>query len=303
MVYSLPTVPDNKKQFFRNKLLREVSNLFKWEGDLEKYIPLDYLEYYTIVHGRVMLFDNEEYGYLALPCTGYGFDPYGRITQAQSIALGDKTPMGVHKRNVVRETPPEGVTDVCVVLDNMLFGESLTSIIDFYAERMAMTWQTMDTNILWQNLPPIIQVDGDDTRLSIEKLLNDIWKGKPAIVVDKMMKLDSDNIKTQVFDVPPLFNELYKQFQQIYSSFKEDVGINALGTVKESGVTTEEATANAQGTQTALQIMLGQRQRFCEQLKDVYGLNVTVSVIGQEGGEENGDSNGGTEDTDEGEEL
>ena len=64
MARKLPVIPDQKVQFFRDKLVREVTNLFKWTG-LPEEIPVDYLEYSLITHGKVMFFYDDELGYLA----------------------------------------------------------------------------------------------------------------------------------------------------------------------------------------------------------------------------------------------
>lgn len=294
MVYSLPVVPDDKKQFFANKLIREVSNMFKYDGGLDGVIPVDIMEYNLIKTGRIMFFDVEEYGYLALPCTGYGFDFYGRITQAQSIALGKGAPSQVYKRTVVREFMDEYPDSKCVVCENMLFGESLMSIINFYAERMARVWASLDLNLLWQNIAPIISVADDDIRLSIEKMLQDIWTGKPVVIIDKMMKLDADSVKAGLVEVPPIFNELYQMHQQIYADFKATIGINTAGTVKESGVAESEVRSNSQNLQTCLEVMLSQREKFVKEVNAVYGTNYSVRVTGAENEYEevleNGDS-------------
>lgn len=282
MAYNLPAIPDDKKVFFTNKLIREVSNMFKYDGGLEDVIPIDIMEYNLIKTGRIMFFDVEEYGYLALPCTGYGFDFYGRITQAQSIGLGQGAPAHVYKRNVVREFMETYPDDKCVVCDNMLFGESLMNIIDFYAERMARVWVSLDLNLLWQNIAPIISVADEDTRLSIERMLSKIWSGEPVVIVDNMMKLDSDSVKAGLVDVAPIFNELYQMYQQIYADFKGAIGINTSGTVKESGVAEVEVKSNSQNLATCLEIMLGQREKFIKAVNDVYGTSYSVSVTGDD---------------------
>ena len=52
-------------EFYRNKLLREISQLFKWEG-LPEEVPYDYLEKALVQSGRAMFFYDDKYGYMTL---------------------------------------------------------------------------------------------------------------------------------------------------------------------------------------------------------------------------------------------
>ena len=298
MAYDLPTVPDDKKRFFRLRLIREVSQLFQWNGLEELGIPVDRIEYDLIEHGRLLFFPDDNYGHLLLRGTAHGHNIYNDPITARPIAnTTQPTPINFSEKTIIYTYNQKEVVDLsqsCVLLDNMLFGESLIHVIDFYAHRMAMVWMSFDTNLLWQNIPPIISVQSPDTRLSIEKALNDIWSGKPVVIKDEALKFTQDNITVGLADVPMILKELFDAYQELYNDFKAQVGIQSTAVDKQSGVTEAESTSNNQQVRTALQVMLSQRQKFCRLVNKVYGLSLSVDVIKDEGGQEDGESDNRT---------
>lgn len=295
MAYDLPTVPDDKTNFFRTRLLREVSNFFKWEGLEELGVPVDHIEHELITRGRLMFFSDEDFGYLLLPGSFHGYNIYRERLIGRPV-----TPTGTDfsfkEKTIIYNYNQKAITDLtqaCVLLDNMRGGESLITIIDFYAVRMAMVWQSFDTNLLWQNLPVIISVENENVRLSIEKLLENVWAGKPLVVKDTMLKLTEDTVRFGVADVNMILKELFDAYQELYNDFKALVGIQSSAVDKQSGVSESETSSNNQHIQTALQVMLSQRQKFCTLVNSIYNLNLSVSYQG-EGGQEHGKSDNRT---------
>lgn len=301
MAYDLPTVPDDKKNFFRLRLIREVSQLFQWKGLEELGVPVDRIEHDLILHGRLLFFSDDNYGHLLLKGTAHGNNLYNEPIMARPIAqTTEPTTLNFSEKSIIYTYNQKDMVDLsssCVLLDNMLFGESLLSIIDFYATRMAMTWMSFDTNLLWQNLPPIISVQDPNTRLSIEKALSDIWAGKPVVIKDDSLKFTDETVKVGLVEVKMILKELFDAYQELYNDFKAQVGIQSTAVSKQSGVTESESTSNNQQVRTALQVMLSQRQKFCKLVNQVYGLSLSVDIIQDEseGGEGDGEGHNRTE--------
>jgi hypothetical protein len=284
MAYNLPTIPGDKIDHFRRRLVREVSNMFAWKGLEELNIPVDRMEYNLITMGRLMFFPEPDYAYLILPANATGFNLYNEPTRSRVIAPDNSKTFDFGERTIIYGYTPKPfeTASSCVLLDNMLFGESLHTIIEFYARRLALVWQSLDTNLLWQNLPPIISVQNESVRLSIEKLLEDIFAGKPLVVKDDMLKLGNDSVQVGLVDVPIIAKELLDTYQEIYNDFKQMVGIKASAVDKQSGVTETESTSNDQHIRTALDVMLSQRKKFCKVVNKVYGLSIEVDVMKEE---------------------
>lgn len=284
MAYDLPTIPGDKIAHFRLRLTREVSNMFAWSGLTELNIPVDRMEYALITQGRLMFFPEETYGYLVLPANATGFNIYSEPTRCRAVAPDGSKTFDFGERSIIYGYTPDpfDTSTSCVLLDNMLFGESLHTIIEFYARRLAMIWSSMDTNLLWQNIPPIISVANENVRLSLEKLLADIYAGKPLIIKDDMLKLGNDSVQVGLVEVPFIAKELMDAYQEVYNDFKTMVGIQASAVDKQSGVSESESSSNDQHVRTALDVMLSQRQKFCDLVNKVYGLSIAVDVVKNE---------------------
>ncbi len=263
LAYGLPSIPDNKLQFYRDKLFREVSNLFEWEG-LPAEIPTDYLERTLIRQGRVMFFyDSNAYGYMALQCGVRGFNLYNQPTEAFAVSPNDSGLPIDFKRTIIHKYDENiDLNSACVLINNMYNGESLNHIIEHYAYRMALVQQAFDTNCIWQNIPVIVGTNDNSIKLTIEKLFSDIMSGKPWVLVDKML-MNDNKIQAEPITVPFLLDQLY-------------------GADKKERLLVDEVNSNRQITETCLEIMLSQRKIACEEIKKVFGLDVNVKVRGGE---------------------
>lgn len=294
MARNSPTIPGDKVSYFRDKLFREVSNLFIWKG-LPKEIPIDYLEDSLVRTGRVMFFEDENaFGPMILDCTVRGYNVYGEPVEAVGLAPNTEGQTGYYIRTIVHSYNSEIGRQGCILINNMYKGESLHSIVEFYAQRLALLQQAFDTNALWQNLPVVFNVSDSTTKLSVEKFFDDIMSGKPWVIIDEQLRaIGKESVVSAAVEIPFLLDKLHDAQNEVYSTFKATVGINTSGADKKERLVVDEVQSNNQATQTCLQIMLSQRQKACNEIKAIFGLDVSVSVV-NEGGEEDGTSDNRT---------
>jgi hypothetical protein len=308
MSYTTPTIDDNKIHFYRERLYREVTNLFEWEG-LPEEIPLDYLEDSLIRGGRVMFFNAPEtYGFMALACTIRGFNTYTKPTHAISISPNTDSMSTTYTRTITynyTEPLPEG--EGCVLINNMYSGQSISEIVEFYAHRLALIQQAFDTNAMWQNVPVVFNVPDNEMKLSIEKLFESIYKGVPWVIVDHLLLAGEKPAQAGLTNIEYRLDKLMDSLHEVYNEFKQAVGINTSGAEKAERLLVDEVQSNNQSTETCLQIMLSQREKACLEIQHQFGLTVTVKVRGQaeesKGNEEeeeieDGKDDGGIEATD-----
>lgn len=288
MAYDLPTIPDDKINYFREQLYREISNLFEWEG-MPDEIPLDYLERTLIRHGTVMFFKEEEtYGYMALRCSARYYNVYGQPTQAYAVTPNMEQNTHYRERTVAYQYTQElNPDDMCVIIQNMEGGQPISQIVDFYATRMALIFQAFDTNALWQNVPQIFRVNDKTLKLTIEKLFSDVQTGKPFVVVDKEMLGEAGGVQTDEITAEFRLDKLLDVYNELKGKFYETVGINTPGADKKERLITDEVNANNQSTQTALQVMLSMREKAAMEIGKLYpDLTITVKLKGEEDPEE-----------------
>ena len=307
--YVIPSVDWKLKNFYREQLFRELSNLFKWEN-LPPSIPVDYLERTLIRYGMIMFYKDENIGFDVLQCTIRGYNRHNMPIEARAFTPSQLPSEKIQiDRRIKRLADGENAVEQfdeyrdCVLLQNMEFGQSCSEIVDFYAERLARAQQAFDTNLLWSNIPYYFQVNSDDMKKSVEKMFTDVFEGKPFVIVDKSLmseNKDRTGIPTQINFIG---KELLDILNEIKMKFKEAVGFETSGVDKAERVNTLEVMSNSQHSNTVLEIMLSQRKIFCETVNAFFGQNISVDIIKPEleeyDGEEDeyGTGNSGTETT------
>lgn len=283
--HHIPQLPDNLVNFYREQLYRELSHMFKW-NNLPTTVPQDYLERSLVRHGNVLFYEHPGIGLDILQAEVIGLNRHNLPTHARAYTMTTnneiKQPIErVVKRladssQAVEEFNPQ--TDG-VLIRNREDGASMRDIVDHYAYRLALAQQAFDTSLLWANVPYIFQVSSDDVRISIEKMFNDIFTGKPFVLVDKYLLADNKD-RAGVPGVPYIGKELMDTLNEIMMKFRQTVGIETAGVDKAERVGKFEVDSNEQHTKTVLQIMLEQRQLACESINAFFNLDVSVSVVG-----------------------
>lgn len=310
---NVPTVPDNKKKFYEEQLYRELSHMFEWKG-LPQTVPQDYLESNLVRNGKVLFYYNEDIGLDVLRAEAVGYNRHDLPTTARTVISTTNQeiqPQIVRtiKRLADSESAIEDFNELTdgVLINNMAHGQSCREIVEHFAERLALVQQAFDTNLMWQNVPYIFQTDSADTKLSVEKLFDDIFTGKPFIIVDKHLLASNQDRTGAPSGIQYIGKELMDTRNEIMMKFRETVGISTSGVDKAERVNTLEVTSNAQYTKTVLQIMLEQRKIACENINAFFGEDISVDVIGaelmhfedEEGEEEDGTGDSGTEESSE----
>jgi hypothetical protein len=300
----VPTIPDDKIQYYREQLYRELSHMFKWEG-LPTTVPQDYLERNLVRYGYVLFYEDENIGQDILRCTVTGFNRHELPVTARTYTpntIGERTQL---ERNIKRLADSQDIiekfdkTKDGVLIQNMEYGQNAGQIVDFFAQRLALAQQAFDTNLIWANIPYIFQTSTDETRLSIEKMFSEIFSGAPFIVTDKSLFTDNKDRTGLPTDIKFIGKELMDVQNEIMMKFKQTVGFDTAGVDKAERTNTLEITSNNQHTQSVLQIMLQQRQIACDAINAFFDTSITVDLYKdpqeeiEEGEGENGTGNSG----------
>jgi len=282
----IPTIPDDKLHYYTEQLFGQLSHLFVWEG-LPTTIPADYLERSLVRSGNVLFYHSDEIGHDVLRCTVTGYNRHNLPTHARTYAPnteGEKTQVTRRLRYLSEyedvENDFEKKNDG-VLIRNMDFGQTCSEIVDHYARRLYLAQQAFDTNLIYANMPYIFQTSSDDVRLSIERMFNDIFTGKPFIVVDKELFIDNKDKAGEPTNIPFIVKDLFDVKNEIMMDFHKTVGIDTAGVEKAERTNTLEIQSNVQYTKTVLQIMKEQREKAAEAINAFFGLNVQVRVLAE----------------------
>jgi hypothetical protein len=103
-------------------------------------------------------------------------------------------------------------------------GQPMGAIVDYFAERLAMAQQAIDTNLLYANMPYIFQTSSDETRLSIERMFASLYTGEPFIITDKSLFQDNKDRAGIPTQIKFIGKELMDMQNEIMMKFREMVG-------------------------------------------------------------------------------
>lgn len=277
--------------------------MFTWEG-LPQTVPLDYLERNLVMNGYVMFYEHEDIGLDVLRAEIMGWNRHDLPATARTFTptTTQEVKSQIH-RNVKRLADSNNAIENfdkmrdCVIIQNMPWGQSCYEIVNFFAQRLALAQQAFDTNLMWANVPYIFQTSSDETRLSIERMFEQIFSGQPFIISDKDLFKDNTDRTGVPSGIDFIAKDIFDVKNEIMMDFKRTVGFDTAGVEKAERVNTLEIESNHQHTESVLQVMLRQREIAVESINAFYGTNITVGVYGsnredEEGLEDGGDDSG-----------
>jgi hypothetical protein len=266
--------------------------MFEWKG-LPQTVPQDYLERNLVRYGYCLFYEDEEIGHDILRCEVTGFNRHDLPVLARTFTPNTINERTNIERNIKRLADSQNAaelfnpkTDGVLIMNmtnaNYHKGQHMGLIVDHFAQRLALTQQAFDTNLMWANIPYIFQVNTDETRLSIEKMFAKIFTGEPFIIADKSLFTDNADRTGIPTGIKFIGKELMDTQNEIMMKFRETVGFNTAGVDKAERVNTLEIKSNDQHTQSVLQIMLRQRQMAAESINAFFGTSITVGILSDE---------------------
>ena len=235
-------------------------NRYKWEN-LPNGIESRYIEQMLYDNGECAMFDHPDLGLCVL-----------RSSSRENLNIyGEPTKLTVSGFNEHRTI----MMDECVrILNNDLGLPTLQHIV-YYARRMAEIDDIIMQNLRQQRVPYLFATD-ENNALSMKTLYDRIYQGEPAIFIDKeMLKGEPENIMVIPTTAPYLVDKLQIQKQEMERELLTFLGINNTLEKKERLIV-DETNSNNQFIKMASDIGFKQRQLACEQMNEMFGLNVRV---------------------------
>ena len=235
-------------------------NRYKWEN-LPNGIESRYIEQMLFDNGECAMFDHPDFGLTVLRSSSReNLNIYGEPTKL--------TLTGFNEHRTV-------MMDECVrIMNNDLALPTLPDIV-YYARRMAEIDDIIMQNLRQQRVPYLFATD-ENNAFSMKSLYDRIYQGEPAIFVDKeMLKGEPENIMVLPTQSPYLVDKLQLQKQEMERELLTFLGINNTLEKKER-LLVDETNSNNQFIKMASDIGFKQRQLACEQMNEMFGLNVTV---------------------------
>ena len=259
-----------------NRFLNLALNRFTWEG-LPAGLTSRKMEEFLIRHGKVMIYDDADYGIMALPCCGTGeFNVYSEPTEW--VVFGGN---GFTRK--VSE-------DKGVVIRNNALGTNDINDLETFSVRLNDIELTMDLNLNSQKTPFVILCD-EKERLTFKNIMNQVRKFKYAIYGAKRINPQSIDVLNTKADY--LIDKLQNQKRELMNELLTFLGINNHNVQKNERLLVDEVNANNDFILVNLDHMYEERKLAADLINEKFGLNISVKK--REVGFNNGNVYNGTE--------
>lgn len=264
---------------------------FEWEG-LPDTCNSRYIEQALFFEGKFALVKDDELGYLSLRVTPNNvYNIYGDFDKARVYGFN-----GYNKNFDLYMMGADNSTAKAVMCrDNILMYPYVLYVIQG-AERLTQAKRSIDVATYQLKTPYFIQCD-ETQKLSIERILSDIGNNKPAIVTTKAVSTDDFKI-LQTGANPQTLQAIWDNYYKQVNDLREILGIqNNCMPDKSERLLVDEVNSNNQVTEQGIELRLRSRELFCEQVNELFGLNISVKIKNppNEGGENYVESISGSE--------
>lgn len=259
------TYCSDKSKVFENYCkytFTRTQSMFTYEG-LPDTIPVQWLESYLQRNGSCCIAEHEGKLYALLGNAGGELDEYYQPT----IYTVANPALNLSKSYKIGED--------CVYCKNDYDAIGLVPLVSRYCGLMTenlLTVRMSDINMRMMNL---LSAPDDNTLQSTKQYLKDLEEGKLGVVGEtpffEGLKLQSKGVGNGDYMIQ--FIELQ---QYLKGSMYNELGINANFNMKREALSGQEVALNDDALMPLIDDMLKQRRAMCDELNQMFGLNVSV---------------------------
>ena len=247
--------------FYRLMLISKA--LFKWEN-LPNGIDEKWIERYLFTEGACLFYKDPNLGYMVAKMGSNGM----------LNAYDEPTKVFPYATNYIYQGEQLINNDNCVIIRNNDDMLPTAPTIQLYAYQLTNISRTIDTNIMAMKMPIIVKCT-DKQKLSLKQAMNQRNDNEPVIYADK--GLNTEEIQILNTNAPIVFDKLQIQKHAVWNECMTFLGVNNANMDKRERLVDDEVQANNEQVQACEDVMLKARERACELINKMFGLNIKVS--------------------------
>ena len=254
-------VIDNKLIYnhYYNRLMELAISRFQW-NNLPDTVDARFLEITLCNYGFAIFFKDEVMGYLALKSMING------PLNVYNIPIRRKAYANNGYQKELNES------DSVIIYNNMMH-TNVNTDLKIFADKLYQIDRTLMVNINAQKTPVAILCD-ENQRLTMMNLYAKYEGNEPFIFGSKNLDLKSiQSINTQA---PYIADKLWETKTQLWNEAMTYLGISNVSMVKKERLVTDEVSRNMGATVASRYSELSERQRACDRINKMFGLNVSV---------------------------
>ena len=255
--------------YFQRYLIQKIMAVFEFKG-IPKNWDKSYFMYSLFIFGFVAVVKTDRYGVIPQHCSLSGYNIYYRPTNA---VIANPLLRGIMEPRIGSE---------CALIKMQPDYGGAWDIVAYYADLMALATESLGTNLVNSKLAYVFGAEDKNMAESFKKLYDTVASGEPAVFVDKQLFDEEGNPRWFTFDQNLkqnyIANDILQDLAKIDSRFNTDIGIPNVNIAKESGVGRSEIEANNIDTKAKCSIWLETIREGLEEVKNIFGLDITVNL-------------------------
>lgn len=240
-------------------------SMFEWQ-DLPPTVNARYLEESLFTHGKLLFFNDETKGFLALKCSAHSdVNVYGEPLKYFVNEYNYSNTVAARDSVLIRNNDLEYATQYQVAA---------------FAHRLNNTERTIDVNMNAQKTPVLILCD-DKQLLTVKNIYAKYEGNTPVIIADKNV-FTPESFRVLKTDAPYIIDKLDVHKMNLWNEALTYLGINNANTDKRERLIVDEVNANKEHVNMNATFMLKTREKACEEINNMFGLSVSVRMKGAE---------------------
>lgn len=249
---------------YLNRLRLIATSLFTWDK-LDDYAGTGasrFLEQSLYDNGRACFIEDSELGYLALKVNPSDkLNVYNLPTKVLAWSIG--------------YNKEYAFDDVVYIMNNELQMPTADTI-QLMAYRLYETERTIDTNLIAQKTPVLIEGD-TKTILTLKNVYMQYSGNTPFIFGNKQFDI-SNKLNVLKTDAPYLIDKLENHKHEIWNEAMTYLGIDNANTDKKERLITDEVESNNELINYYLNCFYKTRKKACDEINSKYGLDVSIKL-------------------------
>lgn len=244
---------------YLNRLKELAVSMFEWKN-VPDTVDIRYLELTLMQDGMAIFFNDEELGYLGLQVMiGGNLNVYRIPIIRRAYAVNGYS----------KDLNPD---DSVIIFNNMLHTNSIMDL-EMFALKLYECDRTIDVNIKAQKTPVALLCD-ENQRLVMKNLYLQYDGNMPFIFGSK--NLDIKQIQAINTGAPFVADKVLETKNQIWNEALTYLGISNTSYQKKERLISDEVIRNMGGTIASRYSRLSERQKACDIINKMFGLNMSV---------------------------
>lgn len=247
-------------------------NLFEWSG-LPATVSERYIEEALLIDGKIALVNDENLGYLMLRVSpNYIFNIYGQFSKLNVYGFN-----GYSKQfDCYMEGADNSSAKAVLCRDNNLMYPFIQYLIA-WTDRLTQAMRGIDVASYQLKHPYFIQCE-ESQKLAIETILKDVSANKPAIITSKSVSPDDFKILPTNAN-PAILQQMWDNYYKLENTLRNLVGVkNNSMPNKSERLLVDEVNSDDEQRLMNIFVRLYQRQLFCKQANELFGLNISCNL-------------------------